>query len=405
MTSVIVSQLGSRMHYAVPRVLDQSGTLNRFFTDIIAHRGLPRLTRIVPPVLRPAALRRLAGRSPSGISDEKITTFQRFGFSYALRRLKDHDGSRATEISLWAAEQFSRLVIQHGFENATTFYGISGECLEQIEYAKSKGLKTIVEQINAPRVYLEKLMAEESDRFPEWASQKRSDPFIEAYSGREKDEWRTADLIICGSEFVRAKLLEFGIDARRCAVVPYGVDTRQFSVTRRPHLREKLRVLSVGAVGLRKGSQYIFEAAGKLSKIAEFRLVGPCLSPPKIVRSISSRLEVVGAIPRAEILSQYAWADVFLLPSICEGSATVIYEALAAGLPVICTSHAGSVVQHELEGLIIPIRSSDAIVDSIERLSNNRNLLEYMATNAKQRALKYNLEEYGRQLGAIVTSL
>lgn len=393
------------MHYAVPRVLNQRGILNQFFTDIIGDRGLPQLTRVLPPFLRPPALRRLAGRIPTGISDKKITTFQMFGLSYALRRLRDQDGLRATEISLWAAEQFSRLVILHGFENATTFYGISGECLEQIEHAKSKGLKSIVEQINAPREILEKLVAEESDRFPDWAPQKRHDPFIDVYSHRERDEWRTADLIVCGSEFVRGKLLEFGIDARRCAVVPYGVDTKQFSITRRAQLGRKLRVLSVGTIGLRKGSQYIFEAARRLCKVADFRLVGPCFLPPKIVGALSSTLEVIGAIPRAEILSQYAWADVFLLPSICEGSATVIYEALATGLPVICTPNAGSVVQHELEGLIIPIRSADAIVDCIEKLSVDRSLLEYMATNAKQRACRYDLDEYGRQLNAIVTSL
>ena len=109
---------------------------------------------------------------------------------------------------------------------------------------------------------------------------------------------------------------------------------------------------------------------------------------------LTSTVELVGPIPRAEILTQYAWADLFLLPSICEGSATVVYEAMAAGLPVICTPNTGSVVRNGCEGFIIPIRNSDAIADVIDRLSTDRELLFSLQKSARRRAQDYSLHAY-----------
>ena len=66
----------------------------------------------------------------------------------------------------------------------------------------------------------------------------------------------------------------------------------------------------------------------------------------------------------------YAWADVFLLPFICEGSAMVTYEALSWGLPVITTHNAGSIVRDTVDGWLVPYRDSEAIaIENCESLS------------------------------------
>ena len=230
---VVVSQLGARMHYAVPRMLNCDGKLAHLFTDLIASQGWPRLLCLVPTTFYPSSLRRLAGRVPCGVPNELITTFGAFGLEYTLRKLLDRDGSKATEIAIWAAKRFSDLVISQGFGRGRTFFGISAECLEQIEFANTKGLKTIVEQINAPRSLLEKLVRQEAENFPEWAQSQGSNTYIEEFSSREKGEWASANLVICGSEFVRSAVINEGGDADRCEVVPYGVDVARFSVTRR----------------------------------------------------------------------------------------------------------------------------------------------------------------------------
>src|SRR5476651_1578591 len=94
-----------------------------------------------------------------------------------------------------------------------------------------------------------------------------------------------------------------------------------------------LRVLTVGAVGLHKGSPYVLAAARQLRHGATFRMVGQIKGRPAAVAQLRVAVELCGPVPRSEMLAHFQWADVFLLPSLCEGSATVAYEALACGLP------------------------------------------------------------------------
>ena len=65
----------------------------------------------------------------------------------------------------------------------------------------------------------------------------------------------------------------------------------------------------------------------------------------------------------------YQQADIFVLPSIEEGSALVTYEAMACGLPVVTTPNAGSVVRDGVEGFIVSIRDPDALAERIESVA------------------------------------
>ena len=100
-------------------------------------------------------------------------------------------------------------------------------------------------------------------------------------------------------------------------------------------------------------------------------------------------VRLTGAVPTTQVAEHFQWAHVFLLPSLCEGSATVTYEALGHGLPVICTLNTGSVVRDEVEGFIVPVRDAAAIAERIERLALDVQLRAQMATNAKARAAEF----------------
>ena len=141
---------------------------------------------------------------------------------------------------------------------------------------------------------------------------------------------------------------------------------------RREERNGPLRVLTVGTVGLRKGAPYVLEAARQLQGQAIFRMVGPSALSSYGERQLQHAVELVGAVPRSIVAEHYAWADVFLLPSVCEGSATATYEALASGLPVICTPNTGSVVEDGAQGFVVPVRDVAAIVARIAQLSADR---------------------------------
>jgi glycosyltransferase involved in cell wall biosynthesis len=112
-----------------------------------------------------------------------------------------------------------------------------------------------------------------------------------------------------------------------------------------------------------------------------------------------------GIVPRQQIAAEYHLADVFLLPSLCEGSATVVYEALASGLPVVTTYSTGSVVRDGVEGLIVPERDPQAIADAIRHLADNEDIRASMSQNARRTARDNTVEKYGRRLLDVLTRL
>jgi glycosyltransferase involved in cell wall biosynthesis len=401
---VVVSQLGARMHYAVPAIFAAENRLAHFYTDICATKSWPRLVNALPKPLLPNAVRRLVGRRPKNVPANLITVFPTFGMRSSIKRLRERNLLDHMANAVWAGSKFSRLVARSGFHDAAGLYGFAGEALEQMQAARQQGLWTAVEQMIAPRDVFESLVNDEMQRFPEWAGPSTENPFAKVFAAREKAEWALADLIVCPSEFVRRHVVASGGVGQKCVVVPYGVDHKPL-LNRSSRKPGPLRILTVGEVGLRKGSPYVVEAARLIGASAQFRLAGPTKLSDAILKQIREVVELRGIVPRAEMAEEYRWADVFLLPSICEGSATAIYEALAMGLPVITTENAGSVVQDGVEGFIVEPRDSEAIAAAIERLAADDQLREEMSAAALARAAEFTVRKYGERLVAAVDAL
>jgi glycosyltransferase involved in cell wall biosynthesis len=107
---------------------------------------------------------------------------------------------------------------------------------------------------------------------------------------------------------------------------------------------------------------------------------------------------------RSEVQNEFSTADVFVLPSLAEGSAEVTYETLAAGVPVITTASAGSVVRDGIEGFIVPERDETALADAIERIIENRSLRQRLSDAARARAREYTMERYAKRLVSVLRS-
>ena len=400
-----VGMMGARMHYAVPRLLHSAGRLERFYTDICAVKGWPGLLRAVPEKWRPAGLRRLLGRVPHGIPPSRITAFTGFGMEYQRRRSAARTPTESTAAHLWAGRTFCERIIRAGLGNAAGVYAFNSAALELLAHARARGLRTAVEQTIAPTEVESRLVAREFSAHPDWEPETARNEHEAELADRERAEWNHADMIFCGSDFVRRGIAECGGPEERCAVVPYGVDTAVFQASSRTPHDGPLRVLTVGAIGLRKGSPYVLAAARQLAGRAVFRMAGATGSlSPQALGDLRTHVELCGVVPRAAIARHYEWADVFLLPSVCEGSATVTYEAQAAGLPVIATPNTGAHVTEGESGFTVPVGGTDAIVEKLEMLAANRSLLRDMSHHAQRQSETLSLGAYGRRLNAALAT-
>lgn len=392
------------MHYAVPQILENAGLLHQLHTDLVApapntllRRALQRFASLS------TSIQRLLSRAPARIPREKIVAYPWLALIYAARLRYSLGTSKEKVTFLWAGRRFAKCIVRNGLGGANAVYLFNSAALEVLQAARNQGCFCVLEQTIAPMRIEASILTEERSRWIGWEADNEDAAVLEEFIKRETQEWTLADLVICGSEFVAEGVRRSAPSDPSCVVIPYGVPRPSRQPQTRPGNPRVLNVLFVGTVSLRKGIQYLYEAAKRLSPTRfAFRAIGPSTLTPSALREIRKRIEVWGPVPRTEIESMYRWADVFVLPSLCEGSATVTYEALALGLPVITTPNSGTVVRDGIDGYIVPVRDPSALAEKLEALHAQPDLRAHMSHQALDRAAQFTQENYGQRLIAAV---
>ena len=409
MTSkIIVAQLGARMHYAIPEILHRNNLLHTFFSDLylteFSHYLLNQLNNIRPS----KPFNKLLGRYNKHLLGANVHSFNASGIEYSLRVKQAKNPQQYIRQCNVMAKNFNKKIIQKGFHNADALYVFNTAGLELIKHAKDLGIQTILEQTIAPFDVERVLMDNELQKFPQWGRIKdyeMNDDFVE-YIERERLEHTLASVIVCGSDFVKNSIELFSKQSHKTQIVPYGINLPRFKHKDNwQKNKRKLRVLTVGA-GLRKGTPYLLAATKKLKNIAEFRLIGSLDNISESVKQeVKENIDYRGHVARSAVDCHYEWADIFLLPSLCEGSATVIYEALAHGLPVITTVNSGSIIEQDLDGLIIQPQSVNAIEEAILFLFRSPEKLDYLSKNARLKSELGSIESYEKRLLNLIKSI
>ena len=383
---ILVAQIGARRHYAVPRALEHMDMLEMLVTDACSqvfpwaqvHSALPNL-------LCGGSLSRLLERRVHGVPTERIVGMLGYVISEAFVGRR---GRRKTDLWATSNRNFCRRVVRNGFGEAAGVYAFNGAALEIFQAAKKKGLRTILDQTAAPWSWNSRMLIEESKRWPGWEDIPSEVDTCRMLAAREEAEWELADAIVCGSGFCREALVEAGAPAERCKVLRYPVPPVSGPPERdygsRPEIRP-IRVLFVGTFQLRKGIQYLVEAIRALSgEPIEVRLVGPSSLSAAKHSQVASYCHVTGPVARSELEKHYRWADMFVFPTLSEGSANVCAEAMISGLPVITTRASGSAVRHGIDGVIVPERDAKALASEIVRLAYNPGLRQRWGKAARQ---------------------
>jgi len=397
------------MHFAVPQILANAGLLQTLYTDVYLGNKvwLERLISILPDCARSGVVQQLVGRSADHIPSDRIVSFDLLGLWYYYQRRGIQAPSESATLFAKMNRIFGDRVCRRGFEGSDIVWGFNGASLEIFQHARRQGIKCILEQAIAPRSIELKFLSEEAMNWSGWqrsdevSSFSASDPL----SQREEAEWDLADTIVCGSDFVADGLRKRNVPAEKLRVVPYGVNTSYFRAASSQSSEGTLNVLFVGEIGLRKGIPYLLEALRALNRPQSIRakLVGSMNLSLERLREYGEWCAALAPVPRLKMGELYRWADVLVLPSLCEGSATATYEAMACGLPIITTPNSGSLVRDGVEGFVVPIRDSLALQEKIALLADNESLRRSMARAARERAREGSWEAYSKRLLATLS--
>jgi len=290
---------------------------------------------------------------------------------------------------------------------AKGLYGYEDGCLETFRAARRRGLKCFYDLPIAYWEVVQRLLAEEAERLPEWeptlVGTRDSRPKLQ----RKTEELALADVVICPSQFVLESLPEAIRREKQCVVAEFGSPPANPEAVRRASDSEKLRVLFAGSLTQRKGLADVF-AAMKLLKRHDVELIvmGSPIAPMEFYRSQYRDFTYMSTRPHDEVLKLMQSCDVLVLPSIAEGRALVQQEAMANGLPLIVTENTGGedlIVEGET-GFLVPIRSPDKIAEKVAWLADHRGNLPGMREASIRKAGQYPWQRYTDTILASITA-
>lgn len=384
------------MHYAVPRIFYDRGNLYKLYTDAFYQRG-KYSHRLLAAFFPKAASYQIP------IPDQLISGAWPEALWHKFLLKKSPPPQKP-----FVHQTISRALVRriakrekHGDPNAV--YGFDTAAKELFEWAAAKEKTRILEQCVAPRaaqIKLNDLIRSQAGLKAE-AMDKQD---FDLYRRREEREWALANCILCPSEYVRDELLAAGAEEQKIRIVPYGLGNPLSRETLKDRLKrkfsrppsDKIRILFVGNDSFRKGLHDLI-AVGKMLPESKYILRIAGQNSWQKTR-LPFNIFLLGKLGKEELTREYLAADIFALPSYLEGSATVIYEALSFGLPIVTTPNAGSVVQHQIQGFIHQPGDQVMLLNYLQQLAEDRQLRKKMAYAAFLRMKDYSLKAYGRRL-------
>jgi glycosyltransferase involved in cell wall biosynthesis len=168
-----------------------------------------------------------------------------------------------------------------------------------------------------------------------------------------------------------------------------------------------VRILFVGYVRPEKGIEYLLEALSKIEGHLpwELEIVGPREFPGycekldgiAAARGIGDRIRWTGYVPNGmPLFDRMRAADLFVLPTLSEGTPHVLVEARANGLPCISTIVGGvpTVVTHGYDALLVPPKDAQALARAIERVIRDGELRRALIRNGLLAARKQTLDRF-----------
>lgn len=295
------------------------------------------------------------------------------------------------------SERYDRLAASRIKSGADIFVGWSSFSLRGIRRAKKLGMITVLERGSSHIVFQRDILKEEYAAYRIKANLPH--PRIVE---KELEEYKEADYIEVPSTFAKASFIEQGISSNKIIFSSRGVNINQFNPIKKND--NVFRLIYCGGLTIQKGVHYLLKSFYELKlSNSELWLIG---SPSEEISSFlkkynSANILLKGKIIQSKLYEFYSQGSLFCLPSIQDGFGVVILQAMACGLPVICTTNTAGydVVKDGIDGFVIPIRDVNALKEKIVFMYENQARCKEMGQLARQRVQsEFTWDKYGDRI-------
>jgi len=176
--------------------------------------------------------------------------------------------------------------------------------------------------------------------------------------------FNTVDKIHCVSEKMSKTVKEYGATCEKIFVNRPAIDINTFSRRKEYAEHKKINILSIGRLVFQKGFLMgILAIAELIKKFKNFQwtIIGDGPEKEQLLFHINAlglndHVHLTGKKLRDEVIQFYEESDILLLPSVSEGIANVILEAMAMEVPVVSTISGGAeeVISTNVNGILVP---------------------------------------------------
>lgn len=366
--------------------------------DNLCGKSIQVLSRLLPKSLASGLKRRYL---PDFLRGKVDTIYSRELLRLMVGKLEDQILSQ--RLWLWAELGFDRQVAARYSGIYACIYGMEHASFETFTRQKEKHGLCILRQVASHGRKTAEITKSELDKFPEY-----NDAFMRLFLQdmprallRKEKEYQLADLIVANSDFVKETFIVKGVPAEKIEVVPTGCPVRTGVLANAGRGEKPLVFLFVGRMSLHKGLHYLVQAWHllKAGKNAQLWLVGAKELSNITLDDPGSGIRYFGVVTSEKLAEIYAQADVFVLPSLLEGLAYVLLEALSYGLPVITTreSGCGDFVQNGQNGFIVDSANAAALAQAMACCLEQRQELQKMGELSWEKARSWTSADSNRR--------
>lgn len=255
--------------------------------------------------------------------------------------------------------------------------------------------------------YMRQVLDDERIKNPDWAITLGDIRDSDEKLSQKDEELRLADIIIVPSLFVKNSLRLYPHKLPKVKVIPFGCPTpniaRKYKV-----VDGKIKLLYVGGLTQRKGISYLFEALEGLDEMFDLTIVGS--GRPDLCPALGKELDkyiYLGTMPHDKVLKLMSEHDIFVFPSLFEGFALVLNEALSQGTPCLTTINAGipDYFVDSVNSWIVKAGSTKAIRDKLLYLYNHKEEIVNAGKEALKTAAAHPWNEYEDKIAETIVDL
>jgi 2-deoxystreptamine N-acetyl-D-glucosaminyltransferase/2-deoxystreptamine glucosyltransferase len=224
-----------------------------------------------------------------------------------------------------------------------------------------------------------------------------------------------ADMVIALTRPAADLWRDEGLPEERIRVIPPGYDPGIFAAAPPDPFPDlsRPRIGYIGRIAPQKDVSMLIEAFGRLQEKACLLVVGDgpdrTAAEQQAARTapLAGRVHFAGFLPHSQIPAVMAHIDLLVLATLYEELPSVLVEGMAAGLPVIASRVGGipTLVDHDVNGLLVPPGDADALAAAIARLLTEPATAARLAAAARRTAEQYTWPALARQVAAVYQQL